>query len=89
MRMSARVWVAALVLVALVALFVPFVPQTQASGQFFAAHYQRTADVSPTYYVFHCGAYINSQIAAQIGSGYSGFYQISKGYSFSCNYNVQ
>lgn len=87
--MSARMWIAVLVLVALAALFVPFVPQTQASGQFLTGHYQRTADVSPTYYLFHCGAYVNSQISAQIGSGYSGFYQLSKGYSFECNYNVQ
>jgi outer membrane lipoprotein-sorting protein len=82
-------WVAVLVTLALVALFVPFVPQTQSSGQFLAAHYARTADVSPTFYVFHCGAYMNSQLATQIGSGYSGFYQISRGYSFQCNYNAQ
>ena len=72
-----------------VALFVPFVPQTQASGHFLGTSYQRTADVSPTYYIFHCGSYINSQVAAQFTSGVSGFYQLSKGYSFSCNYNAQ
>ncbi|HKT22107.1 MAG TPA: hypothetical protein VJR06_05825 [Nitrososphaerales archaeon] len=87
--MIPKKWIALLVLLALVALFVPFVPQTQASGQFFTAHFQRTADVSPTYYFFHCGAFVNSQIATQIGSGYSGFYQLSKGYSFYCNYSVQ
>ncbi|MDG6959052.1 MAG: hypothetical protein JRM79_05345 [Nitrososphaerota archaeon] len=87
--MNAKTWIAVLVLVVLVALFVPFVPQTQASGQFLTAHYQRTAVVSPTYYAFHCGAYVNSQLAAQIGSGYSGIYQLSKGYTFACNYNVQ
>ncbi|HKT21700.1 MAG TPA: hypothetical protein VJR06_03625 [Nitrososphaerales archaeon] len=89
MSMSAKIWIMALVLVALVALFVPFVPQTQASGQFLTAHYQRTADVSPTYYLFHCGAYVNSQIATQLGTGYTGFYQLSKGYTFTCSYNVQ
>ena len=87
--MNAKPWIAALAVVALVALFVPFVPQTQASGQFLSARYQRTADVSPTYYLFHCGAYMNSQLSARIGSGYSGFYQLSKGYSFTCNYNSQ
>ena len=87
--MSKKVWIAVLALVALVALFVPFVPQTQASGQFLTAHFQRSADVSPSYYAFHCGAYMNSQISTKIGSSYSGLYHISKGYSFSCDYNVQ
>ncbi|MDE1854033.1 MAG: hypothetical protein KGI38_09875 [Thaumarchaeota archaeon] len=85
--MKATRWVVVLVLMAAVALFVPFVPQTQASGHFFGASYQRTADVSPTYYVFHCGSYINSQAAAQLGSGYTGFYKLSQGYAFACNYN--
>jgi hypothetical protein len=89
MKTSSKKWIALLALVALVALFVPFVPQTQASGQFLTAHLQRTADVSPTYYIFHCGAYMNSQIATQIGLGYTGFYQLSKGHSFACSYNVQ
>lgn len=85
--MSARLWVAVLVILGVVALFVPFVPQTQASGQFLGAHYHQTADVSPTYYFFHCGSYVNSQASAQLGVGYSGFYQLSKGYTFACNYN--
>lgn len=89
MRSSAKVWIGLLVLVALVALFVPFIPQTQASAHFVTASIQRTADVSPTYYLFHCGAFTNSQITAQLGGGYTGFYQLSKGYSFECNYNVQ
>ena len=87
MKTSMKKWIVALVLVALVALFVPFVPQTQGSGHFFSINYQRTADVSPTYYVFHCGSYINSQVATELGSGYAGFYQLSKGYTFTCNYN--
>ncbi|MDG6898594.1 MAG: hypothetical protein JRN24_02540 [Nitrososphaerota archaeon] len=87
--MSSTKWLVALALVALVALFVPFVPQTQASGQFLGAHYQQTAVVSPTYYAFHCGSYVNSQFSTQLGSGYSGFYQLSKGYTFTCNYNSQ
>jgi hypothetical protein len=78
-----------LVVIALVVLFVPFVPQTQASGQFLGVHYQRTADVSPTYYLFHCGSYVNSRIVAQLGSGFTGLYQLSKGYTFTCNYNSQ
>jgi hypothetical protein len=89
MHMSAKVWLALLVLVALVALFVPFVPQTQASAHFVTANFQRTADVSPSYYLFHCGAYMNAQLTAQLGGGYTGFYQLSKGYSFQCNYNYQ
>lgn len=87
--MSATKWIVVLVLVALVALFVPFIPQAQTSGQFFGVHYQRTADVSPTYYFLHCGAYMNSQVSAQLGSGYSGLYQLSKGYAFTCIYNAQ
>jgi hypothetical protein len=85
--MSRTKWVVLLVLLAGVALFVPFVPQTQASGQILGAHYQRSAVVSPTYYVFHCGSYVDSKVSAQLGSGYSGFYQLSKGYTFACNYN--
>ena len=87
--MNSKLLIAALMLLALAALFVPFVPQTQASGHFVGVHYQRTADVSPSFYFFHCGAYMNSQISVQLGSGYSGFYPLSKGYSFTCNYNSQ
>ena len=87
--MSATKWVAVLVLVAVMSLFVPFIPQTQASGHFFGAQYQRTAMVSPTYYAFHCGSYVNSQVTAQLGSGYTGIYQLSKGYTFTCIYSSQ
>ncbi len=87
--MTKTMWAIALVLLGAVALFVPFVPQTQASGHFLGAHYQQTAVVSPTFYAFHCGAYVNSQFSAQLASGYSGFYQLSKGYTFTCNYNSQ
>ncbi len=76
-------------MLALVALFVPFVPQTQASGHFLGASYRQTSDVSPTYYAFHCGSYVNSQFVTQLGSGYTGLVQLSKGYTFSCNYNSQ
>ena len=86
--MSAK-WAALLVLLGVVALFLPFVPQTQASGHFLGAQYQRTAMVSPTYYAFHCGSYIDSQVTAQLGSGYSGIYQLSRGYTFTCDYNAQ
>lgn len=78
-----------LALIAAVAMFVPFVPQTQSSGHFLGSSYQRTAVVSPTYYAFHCGSFINSQVVTQLGSGYSGFYQLSKGYTFTCNYNAR
>ena len=87
--MSAKRWVAVLALLGIVALFVPFVPQTQTSGRFLGAHYQRTADVSPSYYVTGCGAYVNSQFTTQLASGLSGITQLSKGYTFACNYNVQ
>ena len=87
--MNTKRWVVALAILGVVALVNPFVPQTQASGHFLGAHYQRSADVSPTYYFFGCGAYVNSQIAAQFASGYSGFYQLSKGYTFTCNYSSQ
>ena len=85
--MSIRKWVTVLLLIALVAMFVPFVPQTQASGQFLGAHYQKTAAVSPTYYLFHCGSYLNPQTSYQLGSGYAGFYQLDRGYTFTCDYS--
>ncbi len=87
--MSRTKWIVALVLLALVALFVPFVPQTQASGHFLGASYKQSAVVSPTYYVFHCGSYVNSQFATQLGSGYSGILHLSQGYNFACNYSSQ
>jgi len=87
--MSKTRWAVALLLIGAVALFVPLVPQTFASGQFPGAHYQRSAVVSPTYYVFHCGAFVNSEVTAQLASGYSGFYKLSKGYNFACNYSSQ
>lgn len=84
--MIAKKWVALLALLALVAMFVPFVPQTQASGHFLGARYQQTSIVSPTYYAFQCGSYINSQVTANLGS-FTGVYQVTKGYAFTCNYN--
>lgn len=87
--MSAKPWIALLVLLGAVALFVPFVPQTQASGHFLGARYQQTADVSPTYYLFHCGSYENTKVTTQIGSGFTGLYQLSQGYNFACNYQSQ
>jgi hypothetical protein len=85
--MNAKKWIAVLVLVALVALFMPIVPMTQSSGQFLGAHYQQSAQVSPSYYLFHCGSYLNPQTSYQLGSGYAGFYQVEKGYTFTCDYS--
>jgi hypothetical protein len=84
--MSAK-WLVLLVLLGVVALFVPFIPQTQASGHFVGVQYEQTAIVSPTYYAFHCGSYVDSRVTAQLASGYAGFYQLSNGYAFTCNYN--
>ncbi|MBI3841300.1 MAG: hypothetical protein HY297_05055 [Thaumarchaeota archaeon] len=86
--MSMKVWIAALIVLAFVALFVPFILKTTSAGQFYGAHYQTSSVVSPTYYVFHCGSYVNSGVSAQLGSGFSGFYQLSKGYVFSCMYTT-
>ncbi len=72
----------------LVAVFVPLVPATIASGQFLSIHYQQTASESASYYAFRCGSYINPRVSAQIGSGFAAFYQLSRGYSFSCDYNA-
>lgn len=85
--MGTKKWIAVIILVGIVALFVPFVPQTQATGQFLGAHYQRSATVSPSYYAFQCGSYLNPQVSFQLASGFSGFYQLAKGYTFACNYN--
>jgi len=82
-------WIAVLVLLGVIALFVPFVPQTRGSGQFLGAHYQSTADVSPTYYLFHCGSYVNSHLSTELAFGYTGIYQLSQGYTFTCNINTQ
>lgn len=84
--MSATKWVALLAVLTMVVIFVPFVPQTQASGSFLGAHYRQSSVVSPTYYAFHCGSYINSQYSASLGN-LTGVYQTTKGYTFACNYN--
>lgn len=84
--MVSRKWIAVMVAVGIIALFIPFIPQTTSSGRFFGAQYERTATVSPSYYVFHCGSYMNNGYTAQLGSGYAGFDQLSKGYTFSCVY---
>lgn len=88
--MKAKKWIVAIAIVAVVALFIPFVPQTFASGRFGGFQYQRSAIVSPTYYLLWCGAFVNSQVTAQLdsSSGFSGIYQLSKGYTFSCVYNT-
>jgi hypothetical protein len=85
--MNRRKWVAVVVIAALIALFVPFVPQTTASGQFLGAQYQHTATVLPSYYVFHCGSYIDSRYSTQLGAFHS-FYQVARGYTFACTYNI-
>jgi len=87
--MSAKKWTVMLLLLFAVALFVPSIPQIQASGHFVGVQYQQTAIVSPSYYVFHCGSYIDSKVTTQLGSHLSGDYQLSTGYTFSCNYNSQ
>ncbi len=74
--------------VVFVAVFVPLVPATMSSGHFLSVQYKQTASESPSYYAFHCGSYINPQVSAQVGSGFSAVYQLSKGYSFSCSYNA-
>ncbi len=84
--MSVKKWIVVFVLLAAVALFVPFIPQTQASGHFLGAHYANTADVSPTYYAFHCGSYANAQFMTNLGN-FTSVYQLSKGYTFACNYS--
>jgi hypothetical protein len=85
--MSATKWMILLLLA--MALFVPFIPQTQASGHFVGVQYQQTAIVSPSYYMFHCGSYIDSKVTAQLGSHMAGDYQPSTDYTFSCNYSSQ
>jgi hypothetical protein len=87
--MSATRWMILLLLLLAVALFVPFIPQTQASGHFVGVQVQQTAIVSPSYYVFHCGSYVGMKMSAQLGSHMTGDYQPSTGYTFSCNYNSQ
>ena len=82
-------WLAVVGLIVAVALFVPFIPQTQASGHFVGVQYQRTSVVSPSYYAFRCGSYVNSQAVAHIGSVFTGVYQLSKGYTFTCSYYSQ
>ncbi len=84
--MNHKKWVALVAVVGLTALFVPFLPMTSRSGQVLGAHYQVTSTVSPTYYVFHCGSYVKSGVTADFGSGYTAFYQMSRGYIFSCVY---
>ncbi len=85
--MSARKWAIVLVVVGLVFFLAPFVPYTSASGHILGASYRVTADVSPSYYLFRCGSYINHEATAT-AQGFSSMYQITQGYTFTCNYNT-
>jgi len=87
--MSATRWIILLLFLLGVALFIPFIPQTQASGHFVGVQYQQTAVVSPSYYVFHCGSYVDMEVSAHLGSHMAGNYQPSAGYTFTCNYSSQ
>ncbi len=84
--MSAKKWAVVLVVLGIVFFLAPFVPYTSASGNFLGAHYQVSSTVSPSYYLFRCGSYINPQASAS-GQGFSSVYQLSQGYTFTCNYN--
>ena len=75
--MSAMKWMMLVGVLVIVALIVPFIPQTQSSGQFLGVQYQRSAIVSPSYYAFHCGAYVDSKVTAQLGYFFFFDYEIT------------
>src|ERR1700676_691145 len=81
-------WIAIIiVLIILFSLFVPVFHTASDSGSFFGATYQVDADVSLTFLLTHCGAYVNAHQSATLG-GIQITHPISSGYNFSCNYST-
>lgn len=76
------------VLAIILALFLPIIPFTQSSSWFYGAGNTTVkADVSPTFWLFHCGAYINANTTTTV-LGIGSTSPSSTGYNFNCNFRI-
>ncbi|MDA4112815.1 MAG: hypothetical protein OK474_02095 [Thaumarchaeota archaeon] len=76
------------VLIAIFAFLAPVFPASSERSEYFGvASAQVTADVSLTFLVSHCGAYVNAQYTTNF-LGIQSSHPLSKGYNFSCNVQV-
>ncbi len=78
----------ALGIIVLAAIFLPVIPHTQSSSWFYGLGNNTVeADVSLTFLLVHCGAYINANSTStvlEVGASSPG----PKGYNFNCNFRV-
>ena len=66
----------------------PAFPVMEASSEYFGvARAQVTADVSFSFLISHCGSYVNAQYTATF-LNLQASQPLSKGYNFSCNFQV-
>lgn len=74
--------------VVILAVFLPFFPSSQSSSWFYGAGNTTVkAEVSLTFLLFHCGAYINAESTSTL-LGVGSTSPASKGYNFNCNFRV-
>ena len=77
------------VLLIILAIFLPVIPYAQSSSWFFGAGNTTVkADVSLTFLLFHCGAYINAQTTSTLLGGVGSTSPSSTGYNFNCNFRI-
>jgi hypothetical protein len=70
------------------AIFLPVFPYSQSSSWFYGAGNTTVkADVSLTFLVFHCGAYVNANSASTL-FGVGSTSPVSKSYNFNCNFRI-
>jgi hypothetical protein len=74
--------------VVLLAILLPVFPYSQSSSWFFGAGNTTVkADVSLTFLLFHCGAYIDARSTSTI-LGVGSNSPSSTGYNFNCNFKI-
>jgi hypothetical protein len=70
------------------AIFLPVFPYSQSSSWFYGiGNTTVKADVSLTFLLFHCGAYINANSTSTL-FGVGSTSPASKGYNFNCNFRI-
>jgi hypothetical protein len=74
--------------VIVLAILLPVFPYSQSSSWFLGAGNTTVkADVSLTFLLFHCGAYIDATSTSTVlGAGSTS--PVSKGYTFNCNFRI-
>jgi hypothetical protein len=75
-------------IVVVLAIFLPVFPYSQSSSWFYGAGNTTVrADVTLTFLLFHCGAYINANSTSTV-LGIGSTSPSSKGYTFNCNFRI-